>query len=111
MPQIPEPNYQRDEQRLIMYYKQSFQKIHGEMRVITNGIERAQADSLLRQIAYILGQLDQDTQQWVKDNVTRAFRDGQAGAIYAIGEATSLSEAASLASLSMLAKAYRGGTG
>ena len=104
MPQIPEPNYQRDEQQLIKYYKQSFQKILGEMRGITNGIEQAQADSLLRQIAYILGQLDQDTQQWVQNNVTRAFREGQAGAIYAIGEATSLTEAASLASFSLLAR-------
>ena len=92
MPQIPEPNYQQDEQQLIKYYKQAFQKILAEMKVITNGIEQAHANSLLNQIAYILGQLNQDTQQWVQENVTRAFRDGQTGAIYAIGEATSLSE-------------------
>ena len=36
--------------------------------------------------------------------VTRAFQDGQAGAIYAIGEATSLAEAASKASFSLLAR-------
>ena len=47
MPQIPEPNYQRDEQQLIKYYKQTFQKILVELRGITNGIEQAQAESLL----------------------------------------------------------------
>ena len=51
-----------------------------------------------------MGQLDQDTQRWVQDTVTRAFHNGQAGAIYAIGEATSLTEAASLASFSLLAR-------
>ena len=104
MPQIPEPKYEGDEKQLVKYYKQTFQKILGEMMGITNGIEHAQADSLLRQIAYILGQLDQETNQWVQDNVTQAFHDGQAGAIYAIGEATSLTEAASLASFSLLAR-------
>ena len=82
MPQIPEPNYQRDEQQLIKYYKQTFQKILSEMKAITNGIEQAQADSLLNQIAYILGQLDQDIQMWVQDTVTRAFRDGRGHICY-----------------------------
>ena len=48
--------------------------------------------------------LHHDVFKRVQDNVTRAFRDGQAGAIYAIGEATSLIEAASLASFSLLAR-------
>lgn len=104
MPFIPTPSYERDERRLIEYYKKVFKKIAEELGSITNGIEAAQAASLLNQISFILRELDADTTQWCQDVVGRAYLDGQAAALVEIGEAATLAEAAAGASFSLLAR-------
>lgn len=77
---VPEPVYDRDERRLVQYYKRALKKIARQMGVITKGIEEAQATSLLKQIAFILRELDENTRSWVEETINRAFNDGQATA-------------------------------
>ena len=102
--QVPEPKYSRDEARLVEYYKRAFKETAAQLKTIRFGIERQHAESLLNQIAFILRQLDEDTKKWCEETVAKAFKDGQARTLVAIGEASSLAEAASLASFSLLAR-------
>lgn len=102
--QIPEPKYSQDEAQLVKYYKKAFKETALKLKTIQFVTEKQQADSLLNQIAFILQQLDADTKKWCQETVTKAFKDGQARTLLAIGEASSLAEAASLASFSMLSR-------
>lgn len=102
---VPAPSYERDERQLVKYYKNAFKAITNQLAAgLSNGIEAAHAASLLNQVGFILRELDSNTQQWTEATISRAFNDGQARAIYNIGEAASLREAASKASFSMLAR-------
>ncbi|SFH23140.1 Phage minor capsid protein 2 [Desulfotomaculum arcticum] len=101
---IPQPSYERDERRLVKYYKDAFKKIVYQLGSITNGIEAAQAVSLLNQIAFILRELDGNTRQWADDVVAHAYRDGQATALVELGEARTLAEAVAGVSFSLLAR-------
>lgn len=102
--QVPEPNYNRDVARLVQYYKRAYKDTAVKLYSIKNGIEQQHSESLLNQIAFILQQLDADTKKWCQEVIPKAFKDGQYRAIVSIGEASSLAEAASLASFSMLAR-------
>lgn len=102
--QIPEPKYDRDVARLVLYYKKAFKESAVKLYSIKYGIERQQAESLMNQIAFILQQLDDDTKKWCEEVIPKAYKDGQYRAIMSIEEASSLAEAASLASFSMLAR-------
>ena len=101
---IPDPKYEKDIDRLVRYYKQAFRDTARVLQEITNGIERQQAESLLSQIGFILKELNADTESWCKDIIEKEFKAGQAAAIYGLSEAKTLSDAASLATFSMLAK-------
>lgn len=100
----PEPNYDRDIEKLVVMYKRAFRQISQLLPQITSGIERAQADALLRQIEYILRDLNNDAREWCEDIINQAFRDGQASAIYTLGEARTLTEAVGAVSFAMLAR-------
>ncbi len=104
MPFMPQPNYERDQRRLVKYYKNAFKKLVYQLGKLTNGMEAAHAASLLQQVAFILRELDGNTQTWAEEMVARAYRDGQTAVLVEIGEARTLAEAAALASFSMLAR-------
>lgn len=103
---VPEPNYDRDVNRLIRTYKAGIKDITQRVTLLaTYGeIDQFQAQSLLAQITFTLRGLDAETQAWTEATITKAFGDGQARTILALGEAKTLAEAASLASFSMLAR-------
>lgn len=101
---IPTPTYERQERRLVAYYKRAFREVLDALKSGAGGLERGQAEALLRQIEFLLRSLDQETRQWCEETVRQAFQDGQAAALLGLGEAATLTEAASAASFSLLAK-------
>jgi hypothetical protein len=101
---IPDSAYERNVAQLVRYYKKAFKEILGQMKGIQNGIERAQAESLLKQIDFILRELDENTKRWCQTTINDAFKRGQIGCIIKLGDAKTLAEAASQASFSMLAR-------
>lgn len=102
--EIPEPEYIRDEQRLISYYKKAFKNIANELPILKGGIEKAQSESLLRQIAFILSELDTDTRQWCDEVLRTAFINGQAYAALQLGDYATLADATAGVQFSLLAK-------
>lgn len=106
---LPDPDYDRDIAKYIRVYKTSFQQIVDRIVQLStwgkgSEVSRQQMDSILAQIAFILRQLDGETQAWVEATVNKAFKDGQAKTILALGGAGSMTEAASLAAFTMLSK-------
>ncbi|MBC9786284.1 minor capsid protein [Heliobacterium chlorum] len=106
MTPIPKPVYERDIQRLIGYYQKAFTEIAGRLKTIpsSGGLENAYAESLLSQIMVILRDLDGSTKSWCEQVINQAFTGAQAQTILSLGDASSLSEAASSISFSMLAR-------
>ncbi|MBC9786311.1 minor capsid protein [Heliobacterium chlorum] len=102
---IPKPVYERDVKRLIGYYQKAFTEIAGRLKsVSSSGLEKAYAESLLSQIMVILRDLDGSTKSWCEQIIKQAFTEAQAQTILTLGDASSLSEAASSISFSMLAR-------
>ncbi|MTV49852.1 minor capsid protein [Heliobacillus mobilis] len=105
MKPIPKPVYERDVKRLIGYYQKAFTEIAGRLKSIpSGGLEKSYAESLLSQIMVILRDLDVSTKTWCEQVIKQAFTEAQAQTILSLGDATSLSEAASSISFSMLAR-------
>jgi hypothetical protein len=104
MPNFPLPNYEKDARRLVSYYKRAFRETADLIKTTTNGLEKAQAESLLNQIGFILLELDRNTKKWCEEVIRQAFLEGQASTIVSIGDAKTLSEAAAAVSFSMLAR-------
>ncbi|MBC9785868.1 minor capsid protein [Heliobacterium chlorum] len=105
MTPIPKPVYERDVKRLIGYYQKAFTEIASRLKSIpSSGLEKAYAESLLSQIMVILRDLDGSTKTWCEQVIKRVFTEAQAQTILSLGDATSVSEAASSVSFSMLAR-------
>jgi hypothetical protein len=102
--EIPEPNYDKDVNRLLRYYKSAFTRITWELQTVKNGIDQSQGESLLRQITFILGELDNNSLDWCKETVNRRYNNARAATLLSLGEAKSLSEAAKGVSFSLLAR-------
>ncbi|WP_235918959.1 phage minor capsid protein [Heliomicrobium undosum] len=88
------------------YYKKAFAEIVERLKVISasGGLEKAYAESLLSQIMVILRDLDGATKSWCEAVIKESFTEAQAQTILTLGDATSISEAASSISFSMLAR-------
>ncbi|QGG47646.1 phage minor capsid protein [Heliorestis convoluta] len=106
MPHLPSPNYERDVNRLISYYKKAFLVVSQQLRVIPQlrTIEKAQAEALLGQIMFTLRELDNSTKNWSDDVIRKTFTEAQARTVLTLGAASTLSEAASSVSFSLLAR-------
>ncbi|MCW2278729.1 phage minor capsid protein [Heliophilum fasciatum] len=100
----PVPKYDRDVDQLVKYYKKAFKETAIILKNTGNAIELSQSESLMNQIAFILKGLDDSTKSWCETVIKKQFKNGQAMALLSLGEATSLAEAASLSSFSMLAQ-------
>ncbi|MCW2279100.1 phage minor capsid protein [Heliophilum fasciatum] len=96
MAPLPTPTYERDVNRLVQYYKTAFTQIADRLKVIpaSRGLEKVQAESLLTQTMFILQELDASTKSWCDDVIHRAFADGQNRVLQAVGNATTLADAA-----------------
>ncbi|PEM08498.1 phage minor capsid protein [Bacillus wiedmannii] len=108
-PDIPQPEYEYNEARLIREYQKAYIAILKEITQLVdvegedNAVYQKQA-SALRQIEVILANLDAANKAWCEAAIAQAFVHGQQAALLSAGIATSLVEAAAGVSFSMIAK-------
>lgn len=94
MARIPDPNYDRDINRLVDAYKRGILAIATELsRLDVSDISRAHAKAALAEIAAILRDLNVESAAWVAEYVPKAATDGVARAIVGLGVANTLAEA------------------
>jgi Phage minor capsid protein 2 len=107
--EIPEIRHDKDIKRIVAYYKRAYNQVFKEiLRLLDepdlDGIYLMQEQSLIRQIQLILKQNDEVVLPELDDLIRLAHHEGQAQAIFSLGDATTLSEATKNVSFSMLAK-------
>ncbi|WP_418041115.1 phage minor capsid protein [Paenibacillus xylanilyticus] len=94
MARIPDPNYDRDINRLVDAYKRGILAIATELsRLDVSDISRAHAKAALAEIAAILRDINAESAAWVTEYVPKAATDGVARAIVGLGVANTLAEA------------------
>ncbi|GGK36653.1 hypothetical protein GCM10010965_31990 [Caldalkalibacillus thermarum] len=106
---LPLPNYEREINRLIRTYRNAMKEVQFEIEELATygkekDISRQQVNSTIRQLSVLLNELDEEAEEWVKEYIPNMFKDGQAEAIFALGDARTLSEAAKHAKMSRLAR-------
>jgi hypothetical protein len=106
---VPEPSYDKDVKKIIKMYDKARQAIILELlNLVENGnndkVKVNQQASLLRQIDFILYQLDANVQATIEEGLLASFKEGQAVLSYSVGEYKSLKEATENVAFSMLAK-------
>lgn len=97
MRKIPKTVYDYSVNKLISFYKQSFQEV---VKVLSKLVGLSPfsytfqlEQSIGQQIAYILGKLDKTNLEWVQENIPKAYLNGHAQALVDLGEYKSLTEA------------------
>lgn len=91
---LPDPNYDRDINRLIDAYKRGILAIATELsRLDVSDISRAHAKAALAEIAVILRDMNAESAAWVAEYVPKAATDGVARAIVELGVASTLADA------------------
>src|SRR5699024_3484652 len=109
MREIPEIQHDKDIKRLLKYYKRSYALIvHNLINVLDNPevseIIVKQEASLARQLQLILKQNDEIILPETEKIIRKAFTEGQAQAMFSLGDARTLSEATKGVGMSMLAR-------
>jgi len=94
MARIPDPNYDRDINRLVDAYKRGILAIATELsRLDVSDISRTHAKAALTEIAAVLRDLNAESVAWVAEYVPKAATDGVARAIVGLGVANTIAEA------------------
>lgn len=101
--EIPTPSYEYEISQLVDYYKRAVNDILRELNSVDlTDFQRANALAVLKEIADILSELDDNAATWVEENIPKAALDGVAGAIMALGVAETIDEARTIAKFNRL---------
>lgn len=107
---LPTPNYEKDVNELKRIYRRGIQETILTLEdLATQGksdktISRSQMNSVLNQLGVSLAELDSEAEAWVREEINKAFKGGQAHALIALGEVGAMEKAAKMASKSRLAR-------
>lgn len=106
---IPEPTYDKDSKKIIKMYDKARQAIILELlKLVETGsndkVKVNQQASMLRQIDFILSQLNANVQATLEEGLLASFTEGQAVLSYSVGDYKSLKEATENVAFSMLAQ-------
>lgn len=105
MRKAPSPTYERDVETLVRYFKQAVANILAELeRIDLTDPSRPFIQARLREIARILSELNEKAREWVEENIPKAAREGVEAALYELGIAKTLEEAAKLAKFNVVNK-------
>lgn len=92
--EIPTPTYEYEVARLVKYYEDALRQISRELeRIDITNIQRAHMLAVQKEIASILGELDEKASAWVAANIPQAAEDGVVRAIVALGVVEAVEEA------------------
>jgi hypothetical protein len=101
--EIPTPSYEYEIGQLVDYYKRAVNDILRELNSVDlTDFQRANALAVLKDIADILSELDDNAMAWVEENIPKAALDGVASAIMALGVAETIDEARTIAKFNRL---------
>lgn len=94
---IPDPTYDREIGRLVAAYKNAIRDIQAELsRLDLSAISRANAAAVLASVSEILSNLNEESAEWVEENVQKAVTDGIIRTVIDLGAATTIAEAEKL---------------
>lgn len=97
--ELPAPTYEKDVNRAVDIYRRAIIEILALIsQLATHGsenkeISQAQMNAVFAQLAVLLQGVDRDAEAWIKEQIFHVFTEGQAEALFALGEAKSLDEA------------------
>lgn len=105
---LPAPNYEKDISTTVRIYRGAITEVLAILETLaTQGnidktISKAQMNSVLNQLAIKLAEVDEEAEAFVKEEIKKAFIEGQAEAVVSLGDAKTIEEAVSMASMSEL---------
>ncbi|SFX48786.1 Phage minor capsid protein 2 [Thermoactinomyces sp. DSM 45891] len=92
--QVPEPNFDRDVERLMGVYKRAYWNIKLELhRVDLIDFQRSSLIAAMKKIEEILNDLDQFVINWVSTTIPAVARQGVASVLVELGASSSFKEA------------------
>lgn len=97
--ELPAPTYEKDVNRAVDIYKKAIIEVLAILSdLATHGsankeITQAQMNAVLAQLAVLLKSVDRDAENWINEQIRFVFTEGQAEALYSLGEAKTLDEA------------------
>ena len=105
---VPEPSYDKDVKKIAKLYTQARSAIILELLALVekNG-EASKVNhqaSMLRQIDFILSQLNVEVQATIEEGILSSFKEGQAALAYQVGDFASMEEATKGVAFSQLSK-------
>lgn len=96
--EVPPPNYDYDVRRLVRAYEQALREVQAELNsLFLTDFERAHTVAVEADIREILADLRKYGNEWSKQTITRAAREGVASSIYSLGLTDSYAEALKIA--------------
>src|SRR5690606_18109682 len=105
MRKAPPPSYEYDIETLVRYFKHAVKHILAELeRIDLTDPSRPFIQARLREIDRILSELNEQAREWVEENIPKAARDGVEAALYELGIAKTMEEAAKLAQFNAVNK-------
>lgn len=106
---IPQPSYNKDVNKILKRYVKARELIIIELlRLIENNGDVTKVNqqaSMLRQIDYILSQMNTNVQSTIEEGILQSFKEGQAVLSYSVGDYNSLHEATENVGFSQLSQA------
>ncbi|MDT0149989.1 phage minor capsid protein [Priestia aryabhattai] len=105
---VPEPSYDKDVKKIAKLYTQARSAIILELLALveSNGetIKINQQASMLRQIDFILSQLNTEVQATIEEGILSSFKEGQAALAYQVGDFKSMEDATKGVAFSQLSR-------
>lgn len=94
MRNVPAPDFKYNVTRLVRYYKRAVQTIMNEIeRGDITDLSTANSRAMLKEISDVIVELDEDSREWVRENIPEAARKGIARSLVTLGVTESLAEA------------------
>jgi hypothetical protein len=102
----PTPSYKRDLERLERVYKNALKSIISQLRAVDpeDLLRREIYESQIRQITFIVNDLNSEAQAWLTQTLTESFEHGQASALVTMGLASDIVEAKGKLSFSLMSR-------
>lgn len=105
-PPIPKQEYLYEVEKLVEEYKRGAERIRDLLLRAPLDMKAIDRQKLLKEIIEILRQLDTTAEEWIQENIPKAYQDGAAIAIVTIGEAASFAKALDMISKNRLNKEF-----
>ncbi|UKL30004.1 minor capsid protein [Bacillus phage PK2] len=102
----PVPTYKREIERLERVYKTALQSISKQLKSVEpeDLLRQEIYESQIRQITFILNDLNSEARVWIEETLTDAFEYSQASALVTMGMADTLVEAKGKLQFSLMAR-------